>query len=182
MASARNLSSGGHKPLTSAGAPGGADWLWRVGVWIVAVTFGALTMASVIVLLVWDALPQAFPSQAHLLLGAVPLTLIVISLLIYQAARRPSRLEIVKAAILAAAFLFWAANQLLPEISEATLFNDLAIALFVLDVFLAIVGWPPESFARALNISGHLPQTEPPSANGTGDVQRALPDHSEILP
>ncbi len=35
------------------------------------------------------------------------------------------------------------ANQLWPEHTAATLFNDIAIALFVLDVFLVIVGWPP---------------------------------------
>jgi hypothetical protein len=47
---------------------------------------------------------------------------------------------------------FWAANQLLPTLRLATLFNDIAIALFVLDVFLVMVGWPAtspdESFAE----------------------------------
>ena len=42
--------------------------------------------------------------------------------------------------------------QLWPDFHQATLFNDLAIALFVLDVFLVILGWPPtspdESFAE----------------------------------
>ena len=36
---------------------------------------------------------------------------------------------------------------------QATLFNDIAIALFVLDVFLVMIGWPAtspdESFAEA---------------------------------
>jgi hypothetical protein len=54
--------------------------------------------------------------------------------------------------LLAIAFLFWAANQLWPGSAYATLFNDVAIALFVLDVFLVIVGWPAtspdESFAE----------------------------------
>jgi len=35
----------------------------------------------------------------------------------------------------AVAFLFWAANQLWPRFTQAPLFNDIAIALFVLDVF-----------------------------------------------
>jgi hypothetical protein len=47
---------------------------------------------------------------------------------------------------------FWAANQLWPDLPQATLFNDIAIALFVLDVFLVIIGWPTtspdESFAE----------------------------------
>jgi hypothetical protein len=40
----------------------------------------------------------------------------------------------------------------LPDLRQATLFNDFAIALFVLDVFLVMVGWPvtspDESFAE----------------------------------
>jgi hypothetical protein len=54
--------------------------------------------------------------------------------------------------MLAAAFLCWAANQLWPDRREATLLNDIAIALFVLDVFLVMAGWPAaspdESFAE----------------------------------
>jgi len=62
-------------------------------------------------------------------------------------------MEFAKAIMLAAAFLFWAANQLWPALPQATLFNDIAIALFVLDVFLVMVGWPAaspdESFAES---------------------------------
>jgi hypothetical protein len=58
-----------------------------------------------------------------------------------------------KAILLALAFLFWAANQFWPESPRSTLYNDLAIALFVLDVFFVIVGWPSnlpdESFAES---------------------------------
>ncbi len=58
-----------------------------------------------------------------------------------------------KAVLLAAAFLFWAANQFWPEAARATLYNDLAVALFVLDVFFVMVGWPSsspdESFAES---------------------------------
>ena len=54
--------------------------------------------------------------------------------------------------MLAVAFLFWAANQLWSDLPQATLFNDIAIALFVLDVFLVITDWPTtspnESFAE----------------------------------
>jgi hypothetical protein len=41
--------------------------------------------------------------------------------------------------------MFWAANQLMPESLAATLFNDIAIVLFALDVFLVMVGWPRRS-------------------------------------
>ncbi len=58
-------------------------------------------------------------------------------------------MEMAKAIMLAAAFLFWAANQFWPSLPEATLFNDIAIALFVLDVFLVIV-------RLAANFAGRL--------------------------
>jgi hypothetical protein len=65
---------------------------------------------------------------------------------------RPALMEFIKAIMLAVAFLFWAAYQLWPDLHQAILFNDAAIALFVLDVFLVMVGWPAtspdESFAE----------------------------------
>jgi hypothetical protein len=117
------------------------------------VILGIVTLASVVVLLVWDVAPQLFPARAHDLLAAFPLAMIALAYLVYQAAHRPARLEVVKAVLLAVAFLFWAANQLWPALPQATLFNDIAIALFVLDVFLVMIGWPgsspDESFAEA---------------------------------
>jgi hypothetical protein len=78
--------------------------------------------------------------------------MIAFAYLVYQTAHRPAPLEIVKAVLLAVAFLFWAANQFWPDAPQATLFNDVAIALFVLDVFLVMIGWPAsspdESFAE----------------------------------
>ena len=44
-----------------------------------------------------------------------------------------------KRVLLSAAFLFWAANQLFPTKGWAPVANDLAIALFVLD--LALILW-----------------------------------------
>src|ERR1035437_7388047 len=114
---------------------------------------GVITLVSVLVLLVSDALPRLFPVGAHGVLGALPLALIALAYLIYQTVRRPGPAEILKAVLLAIAFLFWAANQFWPEAAAATLFNDIAIALFVLDVFFVIVGWPAsspdESFAES---------------------------------
>ncbi len=108
----------------------------------IPVIIGAITLAAVVVLLAWDALPEIFPARAHDVLGALPLVLIALAYLAYQVVHRPAPLECVKAIMLAVAFLFWAANQLWPAIPLATLFNDIAIALFVLDVFLVIIGWP----------------------------------------
>lgn len=117
------------------------------------VFFGVITLASVVALFVWDALPEIFPSRAHDFLGALPLALIALAYLIYQTIRRPGAAELFKAILLAIAFLFWAANQFRPESARATLWNDLAIGLFVLDVFLVMIGWPAsspdESFAES---------------------------------
>jgi hypothetical protein len=101
-----------------------------------------VTLLSVGVLLVWDLVPGLFPAKAHDFLAALPLAMIACVCLLYEAVRRPSRSELVKAILLACAFLFWAANQLWPTLPHATLFNDLAIALFVFDVFLAMTSRP----------------------------------------
>lgn len=118
----------------------------------VPVFLGAITLASVVVLFVWDAYPSPFPAGAHDFLGALPLALIAVAYLIYQTTRRPGARELFKAILLAIAFLLWAANQFWPNAKNATLFNDIAIGLFVLDVFLVMVGWPAtspdESFAE----------------------------------
>jgi hypothetical protein len=71
--------------------------------------------------------------------------MIAIAYVLYQTAHRPAAMEFIKAIMLAVAFLFWAANQLWPDLREATLFNDIAIALFVFDVFLVMIGWPTTS-------------------------------------
>ena len=101
-----------------------------------------VTLVSVGVLLLWDARPGLFPVGAHDFLAAFPLALIACACLVYEAVRQPSRSELVKAILLACAFLFWAANQLWPGFRWATLFNDIAIALFVFDVFLAMISRP----------------------------------------
>ena len=118
----------------------------------IPLVFGVATLISVLVLLAWDVDPQFFPARAHDILAACPLVMIAIAYLLYQSAHRPAVKEFVKALMLATAFLFWGANQLWPDLPQATLFNDIAIALFVLDVFLVMIGWPAtspdESFAE----------------------------------
>ena len=118
----------------------------------VPVILGVVTLAGVGVLFAWDVSPGLFPAQAHDLLAAFPLLMIACAYLAYQSAHRPPLAEFVKAILLAVAFLFWAANQFWPGLRQATLFNDIAIALFVLDVFLVMIGWPAaspdESFAE----------------------------------
>jgi hypothetical protein len=115
----------------------------------------AVTLVSVGVLLVWDVVPGLFPAHAHNVLAALPLAMIACACLVYEAVRRPSRSELVKAILLACAFLFWAVNQLWPNLRQATLFNDIAIALFVFDVFLAVTG-RPDKFSDRLTTKENI--------------------------
>lgn len=110
-----------------------------------SVLLGIATLVDVAVLFLWDAFPERFPARSHDFLASFSLALIAVAYLVYQAAHRPPAKELAKAVMLAVAFLFWAANQLWPNLPQATLFNDVAIALFVLDVFLVMVGWPATS-------------------------------------
>ncbi len=111
----------------------------------VPVALGTVTLVGVALLFVSDIRPALFPAGAHTFLGAFPLAAIALAYLIYQAAHRPSPAECAKAIALVAAFLFWAANQFWPDLSQATVFNDIAIGLFVLDIFLVLIGWPATS-------------------------------------
>jgi hypothetical protein len=121
---------------------------------------GVVTLISVVVLLAWDVNPKLFPAGAHDCLATFPLVIIAVAYLLYQSARRLVAKEILKAIMLAVAFLFWAANQFWANLPQAILFNDIAIALFVLDVFLVMTGWPKtspdESFAETY---GEEPET-----------------------
>lgn len=128
------------------------NWAQR----IIPAVLGFVTLLGVVVLLAWDAFPRLFPVRSHDFLAAFPLTLIAVAYLAYQAAHKPAPKELLKAILLAVAFLLWAANQFWPNLPQATLFNDFAIALFVLDVFLVMIGWPAtspdESFAETFEM------------------------------
>jgi uncharacterized membrane protein len=105
-------------------------------------TFALLSGFTLVPLLAWDVAPKRFPNASHATLAATPLALVAIACLIHPFARRARFPDIVKASLLAAAFLFWAANQFWPDYPLSTVFNDIAVALFVLDVFLAVFRWP----------------------------------------
>jgi hypothetical protein len=127
------------------------------------VVLGVATLASVGVLFASDTFPRLFSAKAHESLTAIPLAMIALAYLVYQAVHRPHRLEVVKALLLAIAFLLWAAIQRWPDMSQAALLNDGAIALFVLDVFLVIVGWPSRSPDKSpTEVYAELPE-QPPS-------------------
>ena len=114
---------------------------------------GVVTLVSVALLFVQDAFPRSLPGASHSFLAAFSLAMIALAYVTFQIVQGAALADMAKAALLAAAFLFWAANQYWPASPQAPLFNDIAIGLFVLDVFLAISGWPrppeePESAER----------------------------------
>lgn len=119
---------------------------------ILPTALGALTLGAAVLLLVADLVPTWLTRQNHDRLGATPLALIAGAYLLHQTVLRPAPKEVLKTALVALAFLFWSANQVWPTPFVAMVFNDIAIALFVLDVFLVIIGWPPtppdEGFAE----------------------------------
>lgn len=109
---------------------------------LVPLVLGILTLAAVALLFLEDAAPSLFPAGSHDLLAAFSLAMIAFAYMVFQLAHRRPAAELVKTTLLAAAFLFWAANQFWPNLPQASLFNDIAIGLFVLDVFFVIAGWP----------------------------------------
>ena len=127
----------------------------------VPVLLGVVTMVCVALLLASDIFPALLPASLHGFVEATPLALIALVYLLYQSVHRPPLKEWLKAILLAAAFLFWSANQFWPNPHQATIFNDIAIALFVLDVFLVIIGWPAASPDESFAETYAKPQTPP---------------------
>jgi hypothetical protein len=103
-----------------------------------AAVLGLITLVAVGLLLLWDLSPRRFPPKAHDTLSALPLALIALAWLAHRLKQRPTRAELGRTLVLSAAFLFWAANQFWPDLPQATLLNDLAVALFVIDVWLTM--------------------------------------------
>ena len=119
----------------------------------VPILLGGMALASVALLMAWDVAPSRFPARAHDVLGALPLAVVALACLAHQASRPWSWRDMLKASLLAAAFLFWAGNQLWPEHPRALLMNDVAIVLFVLDVVFVILGWPATADADAPGVA-----------------------------
>jgi hypothetical protein len=96
----------------------------------------ALTGAALVLGL--DLRPGFLDSHAHRLVSALPLLAIAVGYLVLQLRLRPSPHELLKRALLSVAFILWSSSQLDPEAQWATIADDLAIALFVLDLGLVI--------------------------------------------
>jgi hypothetical protein len=117
----------------------------------VSFVLGLITLAALALLLLWDAAPGWFSPTAHDALAALPLTLIGLAAIAHRLGQRPTWGELSRTLLLAAAFFCWAANQLWPTLPRATLLNDLAVALFVIDVWWTIAARPqPAASAVAM--------------------------------
>jgi hypothetical protein len=110
---------------------------------VACITLGALSLAAAVALGICDVARRWLPDRAHDWFSAAALALVAFAYLAYQAGRGPSAGEWGRAVLLAFAFLAWAANQVWPDHGQAILLNDVAVAAFVVDVVLAMVGWPP---------------------------------------
>jgi hypothetical protein len=103
------------------------------------------------VLLATDVLQVGTGRDGHALISALPLACIAVAFLLHQPVRRPTRGQAVKAGLLSAAFLLWAAYQLQPSLPVFV--NDLAITLFVFDVALALHRRTPPRGAQRIGLA-----------------------------
>jgi hypothetical protein len=75
------------------------------------------------------------PSPLHFYLCALPLAFAGAGYALLQILFRPPLATLLKRLLLAATFLLWAVEQLLPPGRAATLLSDVVIAAYVLDLY-----------------------------------------------
>jgi len=102
----------------------------------------ALTFAGILLL---SNLPS-ISNTLHSYLSSVPLAVAGIGYAILQLRAGPPRGTSFKRLLLAAIFVIWAVDQLLPPGRLATLIGDIVIAAYVLDLF-----WLSQEQASAVN-------------------------------
>jgi hypothetical protein len=89
---------------------------------------GALLLASIF-------LPLPSHTRLHPWISALPLALAGIGYALFQFQLRPTRAVLLKRLLLAAAFVFWAIDQVMPAGRVAVFIGDVVIAAYVLDLF-----------------------------------------------
>jgi hypothetical protein len=85
-------------------------------------------------LLLLSNLP-VIPGRLHAYLSAVPLAIAGLAYATLQFRLRPARGTLLKRLVLAATFMAWAVDQLLPSGRLATFISDAVITAYVLDLF-----------------------------------------------
>lgn len=74
-------------------------------------------------------------TPVHAWISALPLAFAGVAYAVLQIRLRPNRQTLVKRLVLAAAFILWAFDQLLPAGRAATFIGDAVISAYVLDMF-----------------------------------------------
>ncbi len=106
-----------------------------------------VALAVAVVLLISD-LPFV-PDRMHAYLSSFPLAIAGIAYGILQARARPPLGILLKRLLLAATFVMWAVDQLLPPGRMATFLGDVVIAAYVLDLY-----WLIQEQVAAVNSNG----------------------------
>lgn len=88
------------------------------------------------------------PASWHLYLSALPLALAGAGYALLQVCVKPPRGILFKRLLLAATFLLWAVDQVLPPGRAATLLGDVVIAAYVLDLYWLAQEQIPASASR----------------------------------
>jgi hypothetical protein len=76
--------------------------------------------------------------EAHGWLSSLPLALAGVAYAVLQIRLKPGRRRLLKRLLLAASFLFWAVDQLLPPGAWAMFIGDAVVSAYVLDLFWMI--------------------------------------------
>jgi hypothetical protein len=94
----------------------------------------ALTLAGIIL---FSDLPN-LPNQLHGYLSSLALATAGVGYAVLQLLRRPPLGTMLKRLLLAATFVLWAIDQLLPAGKVATFIGDVVIAAYILDLYWLI--------------------------------------------
>jgi hypothetical protein len=81
---------------------------------------------------------QIMPAHLHAWVSSLPLALAGAAYAILQFFLKPSRRTLLKRLLLAATFILWAIDQILPPGRLATVIGDVVISAYVLDLFWII--------------------------------------------
>lgn len=78
------------------------------------------------------------PERTHAWLSSLPLALAGAAYAVLQIRLRPNRWTLMKRLCLAATFLLWSIDQVLPAGKLATVLGDVVVSAYVLDIFWII--------------------------------------------
>lgn len=117
---------------------------------------GGLLLASVL-------MPVPSHTRLHPWISALPLALAGIGYALFQLRVRPSRAVLLKRMLLAAAFVFWAIDQVMPAGRAAVFIGDAVIAAYVLDLFWMLRDQEREGCEMQAKRTAQPPPTPPSS-------------------